>query len=122
MEREFDNMETCNPCSEKERMTRLEKKIDSIQETTTSIRESLARLDSIPSRVSEHDDQITELRIHARVAETFATRKQFWLANAIAIAAVVLSLLQWLSNKEVTRANINPLDDGSSIVPGRTKP
>jgi len=77
-------------------MTRLETKIDSISETTVAIRETLAYLAHLPAKVKEHDDLITELRIDSQVSKTFATRKQLWVTNLIAVIAVLVAAAQWI--------------------------
>lgn len=89
-------METCIICSEKERMERLEAKLDKLADIMIDVRVSLGKLEGTQDKLEEHEKAISELKSKSKVYDALATRKSVVIAHSIAIAALLVSALPWL--------------------------
>ena len=83
-------MDACIICSEKDRMERLESKIDRLCESMTDIKVSLGRLDGTRDTLIAHEKSITRLEAAQR------SNKVFW-SYVIAIGALAVNFLPWLT-------------------------
>jgi len=89
-------MEACIICSEKERMERLEAKIDKLCDAITDIKVSLGRLDGTREKIETHEKEINDLKSKTKIYDALATRRSVMLAHSLAIAALIVSALPWV--------------------------
>lgn len=119
------NVEKCTQqqCTESERMTRMEEKIDKMFEMIVDVRVSQAKLENLRTEVEYNKKQIGKvqsevetIKIDNAVMKRLATKREVHLSFAIAIASIVLSLvpplIQYMGKKDdqKTHAPINPSD------------